>query len=86
MQERIHEDVSVITVYDHTKRRVLPWRLKWHGRTYTITQIGLHYTLSEGSTLYHLFSVSDGSMFFRLKLNTQTLHWRLEEVSDGNVL
>lgn len=83
MQEHIQEDISVITVFDHTKRRVLPWRIKWNGRTYTITQIGLHYTLSEGNTLCHFFSVSDGSLCFRLKLNTRTLHWRLEEVSDG---
>lgn len=37
----------------------------------------------EGKTLHHIFSVSDGTIFFRLNFNTRAMQWRLEEVSDG---
>lgn len=55
----------------------------WKGRNYTITRVGLHHHFREGKTLYHVFSVLSQSIFFRLKMNTENLLWRLEEVEDG---
>jgi hypothetical protein len=43
----------------------------------------LHHTFRSGRTLFHVFSVASKSLFFRLVLNTDTLFWRLEEISDG---
>lgn len=83
MQETLHEKASVITVYDHTNGKTFPWRIKWRGRVYTVTQIGYHHTLEHGSTLHHIFSVVAGSLYFRLNLNTLTLIWQVEEVTDG---
>ena len=81
MTETIHEKVSVITVYNREKKSVLPWRLKWQGRVYTIRKLGFHHTVHAGRVLHHIFSVTDGSMFFRLDLDTESLTWTLEEVS-----
>ena len=83
MTEQINEKVSVVTVYNREKKTVLPWRLKWQGRVYTISTLGYHHTQRVGRVLHHIFSVATGSMFFRLNLDTETLSWTLEEVSDG---
>ena len=51
--------------------------------TYPIVKVGLHHTFRQGRTLYHVFSVTSKTLLFRLVLNTETLNWRLEEISDG---
>lgn len=81
----INEKVSVVTVFDHQapKNVVLPWKIKWHGRIYTVHKLGYHHTLREGRKLLHIFSVTDGNLDFRLRLDTETLHWTLEEICDG---
>jgi hypothetical protein len=84
MRETVQEKVSVITVFDSGTNEVIPKRLKWQGRLHTITQVGLHHTYRTGRTLIHVFSVTDGTMFFRLELNTENLHWSLTEISDGH--
>lgn len=83
MTEKIDAPVSVNLVYDHIKRKVFPLLIKWDGKLYSIKKVGLHHTFREGKVLYHVFSVSSESLFFRLVLNTENLMWRLEEVSDG---
>ena len=55
----------------------------WKGRNYTITKIGLHHLFRQGRTLYHIFSVLAGTIFMRLRLNTDDLGWKLEEISDA---
>ena len=72
----IDERVTVGMVND------IPKYLIWKGRSHTITQIGLHHLFREGQTLYHIFSVTAGTMFMRLKFNTDTLGWILEETED----
>jgi hypothetical protein len=57
--------------------------LEYAGREYKIEKLGLHHTYRFGRTLYHVFSVTGGGLFFRLVLNTDNLLWRLTEVSDG---
>lgn len=83
MRTTLNEAVSVSLVFDHTTGRAAPKRLTRQGRTYTITQVGLHHTYRRGRTLVHVFSVTDGNTFFRLEMDAETLHWVLTEVSDG---
>lgn len=83
MLQRIKVPVSVTLYFNHKLRQVLPKDVMWEGRIYPITKIGLHHTFREGKTLYHIFSVESPTLFFRLSLNTDTLHWNLEEISDG---
>jgi len=83
MIEKLLAPVSVGIVYDHRKRKVIPKWVLWEGKVYPIEKVGLHHTFRQGRTLYHVFSVSTKTLFFRLVLDTDSLHWRLEEISDG---
>lgn len=80
MQERINERVDVITVFQTDDGQTRPYRLRWRGRSYTLTQLGYHHTLREGRTLIHIFAVSTDTLSFKLRFNTDTLQWLLEEV------
>jgi hypothetical protein len=60
-----------------------PKWVKWKNRVHQIDKVGLHYTFREGRILYHIFSVSTDTLAMKLKFDTETLRWRLEEVSDG---
>ncbi len=83
MAEDINESVSVTLWSNHTTNKILPYSLYWHGRRYQITTVGLHHTVREGRVLCHIFSVTDGATFFKLKFDTETLLWKLLEVEHG---
>ncbi|MBI3619559.1 hypothetical protein HY214_00200 [Candidatus Roizmanbacteria bacterium] len=82
MNEAVNEKVSVVTIFNTEKGTVMPWKLRWRGRDYCVTRLGFHHTLRQGKTLLHIFSVTTHSLAFKLKLDTDTLHWTLEEVYD----
>lgn len=73
----INEKVTVGMVND------IPKYVIWCGRSHNITQVGLHHFYTEGKTLYHIFSVTAGTLFMRLRFDTSSLHWTLEETADG---
>jgi hypothetical protein len=83
MQEIINEKVSVITVYDRNRGLVFPQKIKWQGRIYKPEKLGYYYKFREGRKLIHIFSVCNNSMHFKLRFDSENLHWTLEEVSDG---
>jgi len=83
MTETVNEPVSVSFSFYSDKMSVEPRALIWKGRLYGIKKVGLHHTFRQGRTLFHVFSVASKAMFFRLILNTDNLHWRLEQISDG---
>ena len=83
MLEKISVPVSVSLIFDSKTGSVAPKVLIWNGRAYSIIKVGLHHTYRRGRTLYHVFSVAGETLFFRLVLNSENLHWRLEEISDG---
>ncbi len=68
--------------YSQPSGRVIPHRLRWRGRTIRLTKLGLYHPVRDGRCLYHIFSVSDGATDYRLRLDTETLHWCPEETSD----
>ena len=59
-----------------------PRWVKWQGRIHRIEKLGLHHTYHEGKVLYHIFSVATKTLFMRLKLDTDTLNWVLEETEE----
>lgn len=83
MIEKLSLPVSVGITFDHRRREVIPKWVLWEGRLYPVEKVGLHHTFRSGRTLFHVFSVAAKTLFFRLVLNTDTLAWRLEEISDG---
>lgn len=85
MAEVINESVSVNLLFNHLKRSVMPTSLFWHGRRYTIAHVGLHHFLREGRVLVHIFSVTDGTTFFRLRFDTETLSWKLLEIENATI-
>jgi hypothetical protein len=83
MTQKISSPVSVSLNFNHEKCQVFPKWILWNKRLYAVSQVGLHHTYRQGRTLYHVFSVVSQDTFFRLILNTENLHWRLEEIGDG---
>lgn len=81
--QNVNAPVYVNFTFDPEKRKAYPEAVVWNGRTHVITKIGLHHAFRNGRTLYHVFSVESPSLFFKLVLNTDTLHWTLEQISDG---
>lgn len=82
MNEAVGEKISVISVFDAQKGNIMPRKIMWHNREYIMSKLGYHHCVREGRVLFHIFHVTDGSTAFRLSLNTETLHWTLEEVYD----
>ena len=83
MHQTIHESIDVIAIFPRGSSRALPKRIKWQGKDYSITELGMHYPQRMGRVLHHIFSVTAGTLFFRLNFNTETLQWVVEEISDG---
>jgi len=86
MREKIDEEVSVVMYYSARRKVALPHVISWRGVEYDVGEIGYHHKVGDGRTLSHIFELVDktGSYWFRLKFNTDNLHWTLEVVSDGN--
>jgi hypothetical protein len=84
MNEIINEKVSVISKYDKQQGTFLPVKLQWQGHVRIITKLGFHHSKRQGRKLLHIFSVTDASLCYCLSFDTETLHWMLLEVSDGN--
>lgn len=80
MAESVNEAVSVALWSNHKTRKATPYSLSWNGRRYRITTIGFHHVIREGQRLFHVFSVSDGSTFFKLLMDSETLGWKLIEI------
>jgi hypothetical protein len=83
MIQTLSEPVSVVSSYNHRTREVKPMSITWGGHMYPVLKVGLRHTYRQGVTRYHVFSVVSNSLFFRLILDTETLHWTVSEVSDG---
>lgn len=84
MNENVNEKVSVISSYNRENGIVFPKRMKWQGREFNFTKLPYYYKKRVGRNIIHIFHVTDGAMDFRLRLDTENLHWTLEEVTDGN--
>ncbi|OGF99977.1 hypothetical protein A2Y99_01480 [Candidatus Gottesmanbacteria bacterium RBG_13_37_7] len=83
MIEYIHEPISVQLVFKSKTRSAYPTLLVWRERLYKVKKIGFHHFYRTGKALFHVFSVTDGKLFFKLCFNTENLHWTLEEIADG---
>lgn len=79
---RISEPVKVGVAFGSNTKEAIPKWVIWKNKSYQINKVGLHHTYRVGRTLFHVFSVSGETLFFRLVLNTQSLIWNLEEIND----
>jgi predicted glycoside hydrolase/deacetylase ChbG (UPF0249 family) len=85
MKEKIDEEVSVVMYYSATRRHAQPHTISWKSKDYKVGKIGYHHTVKDGATLHHIYELVDkeGSLWFRLNLDTSNLHWTLEAIHDG---
>ncbi len=86
MRESLDEPVSVVFYFDATKRHIQPYRLSWKGQDYLLGKVDFHHKTRDGKTLLHHFSLADvgETVYFKVSLNTDTLHWKLEEYMYGS--
>ncbi len=78
MHEYMNEPIEVNV--DFRGRRVWPKHILWNGREYDIDRVNLVHGAREGQRRIFYFSVSDNANFMKLRLDTETLEWRLVEV------
>ncbi len=83
MIQKINESVSVQLIFKSKTKIAYPACFIWRERLYKVKKVGLHHVYRVGKLLFHIFSVTDGNLFFRLSLNSESLHWLLEEIADG---
>lgn len=74
----------MIMTFNKEKGTVRPYKMQWNKDDIIFTEVTYHHLIKQGIQLIHVFHVTDGTMDYRLHLDTQTLHWKLMEVSDGN--
>ena len=75
MGESIQEPIAVETTIAHT--RVMPARILWKQRVYICMFCGMHHTVYEGDTLFHIFYMTTKESCMQIALNTKTLRWTL---------
>lgn len=83
MHEIIKEKVGVIMIHTPDSGSIRPGKILWRGRERMVTKVGYHHKIKQGVITHHIYSVTDGNTFYRLDLDTDSLLWTLEEISDG---
>ncbi|KKW33312.1 MAG: hypothetical protein UY77_C0001G0007 [Candidatus Uhrbacteria bacterium GW2011_GWA2_53_10] len=82
MHEIINDAVDVEVTF--SSNHVAPRRMRWNERNYEIRTVNLVHSAMEGMKRVFYFSVSDLTNYFKLRLDTDLLEWRLVEIySDG---
>ena len=82
MHELLNDPIDVSV--DFSGNRIRPRRVIWDRHAYDIRSVNLVHRAREGSINIFYFSVSDANNFFKLRLDTERLEWRLVELyTDG---
>jgi len=82
MHSFINDPIDVLVSF--SDNRVIPKRMRWNARDYTIEHVNLVHTAREGQKKIFYFSVSDTTNYFKLKLDPESLEWYLVELyTDG---
>lgn len=87
MLQKINETADVVAKYsitDKGKFIAMPVKIRWRGREYIMTKLGYPHKYRQGRTLIHIFEVCNDTIWFRLRFDTETLHWWVEGVADEN--
>lgn len=80
--ELIDDPVDMVVAF--RDNRIIPKRMRWNMRTYEIKTVNLVHTAREGAKRVFFFSVSDLTNYFKIKLDPDSLEWRLVETyTDG---
>ncbi len=83
MLEQLREKISVITKYNEKTNATMPVKIHWRGREYVMKKLAYYHKTRHGRVVQHIFHTTDGNLDFRLRLDSDTLTWILEEITDG---
>lgn len=83
MYENINEQVSVIAIFGQDYKKIRPFKMRWRDKDYFITKVGYIHKYKQGKAMWHVFSATDGTNFFELSFNSESLVWMLGRVSDN---
>jgi galactose mutarotase-like enzyme len=74
----VHEPITVTAAFP-PRGRVKITSFEWQGKTYTVDKVNLSTRANKGEARVWLFSVSTKTAAFKLRLDTDTLQWWMEE-------
>jgi hypothetical protein len=77
--EAIREDVFVIAAF-WGNSRLKPLRFIWSNRQIQVKDVTYEWATSTGESRQLHFSVTDGSTLYELSFNTSSVNWTLEGV------
>jgi hypothetical protein len=83
MREVLNEPVNVVLSIDSARHIVIPQRIKWRGKVYSVKEVGFVHSYRDGRTKIHVFSINVGTIDMRLEINGDSFHSVLKEISDG---
>jgi hypothetical protein len=78
----INQEVTISSVYFKNKEQIetYPKQMEFGGETYTFLNSGWRYLVHKGQEVVKIFSVTDGTSDYRLKLDPSESHWTLLEI------
>jgi len=77
--EIIDEQISVIASFEPSYK-IRPIKFLWGKRAFAIKEITYCWKSSEGKTVIHHFSVTDGNTLYQISFNPASLLWRLNSL------
>lgn len=75
----IGENISVIAAFSNFPK-LRPLRFKWSDRRVDIKEVTYEWSTMEGNSRLLHFSVTDGSTLYELSFDTNRISWRIEGV------
>lgn len=83
MYQKISEPINVTISSRGGMHSLNIETIVWKNRAYPIRKIGLHHMYREGKKLFHVFSLVTPTLFMKIRLDTETLGWTLEEIGNA---
>ena len=78
MHQLLNDPIDVTVEFNG--KHVHPKHVRWGRHDYDMSSVNLIHGTKEGTRRVYYFSVSDRSNFMKLRLDTETLEWRLVEI------
>jgi hypothetical protein len=72
--------MAAFRISGNPTQRVTPESMKWRGKVYPLSIMGLYHPEQRGTKRIHIFSFSSGQKAFRVELDPDTITWTLVEV------
>lgn len=81
----VNQEVTVSGVYFKNKGEIeaYPKQMEFAGQTYTFLNSGWRYLVHKGQEVVKIFSVTDGTSDYRIKLDPSESHWTLLEIKSA---